>query len=125
MQVNFKNLRYRLFVLILSAGAIVSAASGKAKDAKDKEKDKSFTGTVGDTLCGLEHSMPGSAVDCIRECIGKGSTYSLIIGDKVYNLQTEDKAILETLEKQAGLRVIVTGVEDGTNIAVVSVKAAK
>ncbi|HEY4904745.1 MAG TPA: hypothetical protein VIH89_14825 [Candidatus Sulfotelmatobacter sp.] len=124
MQVNFKNLRYRLFVLILSTGVIVSAASGKAKD-KEKEKGKTFTGTVGDTLCGLEHSMPGSAVDCIRECIGKGSNYSLIIGDKVYNLQTEDKAILETLEKQAGLPATVTGVEDGTNIAVTSVKAAK
>lgn len=115
MALNLKKLLFLLLILFLGAGGIVSSASAKAK---------TFTGTVGDALCGVEHSMPVSAVECIRQCIGKGSNYSLIVGDKVYTLETDDKTILETLEKQAGARVKVTGIENGNTIAVSSVKPA-
>jgi hypothetical protein len=112
MQLNFK--RVWLLPLILGAGFLSHSFA----------KDKIFTGMVGDALCGIEHSMPVSAVDCIRQCIGKGSNYSLIVGDKVYTLETSDAAVLDTLEKQAGERVKVTGVEKGNIIVVTSVKAA-
>lgn len=101
--------------------AIVAAATASFAGAKDKR----FTGTIGDTLCGREHSMSGSSLECIRECRGKGSNFSLITNDKVYNLETEDKAILDILEGQEALRVTVTGALDGNNIAVTSVKPAK
>ena len=100
----------------LCAVAIVSFASSK---------DKTYRGTVGDALCGVEHSMPGSAVDCIRQCIGKGSRYSLIVGDKVYALDTDNQALLDVLEKQSAAQVEVTGTEsqDGKLIVVKSLKA--
>jgi len=68
--------------------------------------------------------MPVSAMECIRQCIGKGSNYSLIVGDKVYTLETEDKTILDTLEKRAGERVKVIGTENGKTIMVSSVRPA-
>jgi hypothetical protein len=120
MESNLKRLGYWLATLVLAAGLVVSSAFAKNKE---KEKEKTYTGTVGDALCGVEHSMPVSAVECIRQCIGKGSNYSLIVGDKVYTLETSDAAILDTLEKQAGARVKVTGVEKANIIAVTSVKA--
>jgi len=68
--------------------------------------------------------MPVSAMECIRQCIGKGSNYSLIVGDKVYTLDTTDKAALATLDKQAGAQVKVTGTEKDNTITVTSVVAA-
>lgn len=112
---NSKRLGLSLLILALCAGAVASSASAKGK---------AFVGTVGDALCGVEHSMPVSAVECIRQCIGKGSNYSLIVGDKVYTLETDDKTILDTLEKQAGERVKVMGMENGNTITVSSVKPA-
>jgi hypothetical protein len=100
-------------VAILCVGMLAFAAA---------TKDKTYSGTVGDALCGVEHSMPVSPVECIRQCLGKGSAYSLIVGDKVYVLKTEDAAILEILEKQAGEKVKVTGTDDGKSIAVKAVK---
>ncbi len=108
---DFKKLASLLFTLALAAGS----ASAKGK---------TFTGMVGDSLCGVEHSMPVSALECIRQCIGKGSNYSLIVGDKVYTLETDDKQILDTLGKQAAKKVRVTGTEQGNNVInVSSVKA--
>jgi hypothetical protein len=112
---NFKQQGFSLALLALCAGTIASSASAQGK---------AFVGTVGDALCGVEHSMLVSPVECIRQCIGKGSNYSLIVGDKVYTLDTEDRTILDTLEKQAGERVKVIGTENGKTITVSSVKPA-
>lgn len=120
MNRSLKKSGYLLPALLLTLFlvAILFVSSGFAKGKK-------YTGVVGDALCGLDHSMPVSAVECIRQCIGKGSRYSLIIGDTVYALDTDDKVALDTLEKQAGERVTVTGTDDGKIITVTAVKAAK
>ena len=112
---NFKKPGFSLLALAFCVGTIASSASARGK---------AFVGTVGDALCGVEHSMPVSAMECIRQCIGKGSNYSLIVGDKVYTLETEDKTILDTLEKRAGERVKVIGTENGKTIMVSSVRPA-
>ena len=65
----------------------------------------------------------GSAAECTRACVKKGSTYALVVGDKVYNLETSDKAALATLDKQAGAKATVTGTEKDNTITVTSVKA--
>ena len=67
----------------------------------------------------------GDPASCTRGCVGKGSKYALVVGDKVYTLDTSDKAELDTLDKQAGAKVTVTGTENDNVIAVSSVKAAK
>lgn len=82
---------------------------------------QTFTGTVSDAMCGAKHM--GSAAECTRGCVSKGSKYALVVGDKVYTLDTSDKAALATLDKQAGAKATVTGTEKGNTITVNSVKA--
>jgi len=86
---------------------------------------KTFTGTVSDAMCGAKHAMPGDAAACTRGCVSKGSNYALVVGDKVYTLETSDKAALATLDKQAGAKATVTGTEKGNTITVTAVKAAE
>jgi hypothetical protein len=107
---------YGLLTLVALAGLSVSvfAASGKT-----------FTGTVSDSMCGAKHEMGGGDAACTRECVSKGSKYALVVGDKVYTLETSDKDALATLDKQAGAKATVTGTEKGDTITVSSVKAAQ
>ena len=105
-----------LLTLVLASGLTVSAFAAKAN---------SYTGIVSDSMCGAKHAMPGDDASCTRECVGKGSKYALIVGDKVYTLETSDKDALATLDKQAGAKVTVTGTEKDGTIGVSSVRAAK
>lgn len=85
-------------------------------------KGSTFTGTVSDAMCGAKHAM-GDPASCTRACVGKGSKYALVVGDKVYTLDTTDKAALATLDKQAGTQATVTGTAKGDTITVTAVKA--
>jgi len=85
-------------------------------------KGSTYTGTVSDAMCGAKHAM-GDAASCTRACVSKGSKYALVVGDKVYTLETTDKAALDTLDKQAGAKATVTGSAKGDTITVSSVKA--
>jgi hypothetical protein len=83
---------------------------------------QTFTGEVGDAMCGRQH-MEGTAADCTRTCVGKGSKFALVVGEKIYILDTTDKAALATLDKQAGKNATVTGTLNGDTISVSSVAA--
>jgi hypothetical protein len=83
---------------------------------------QTFTGEVGDAMCGRQH-MEGTAADCTRACVGKGSKFALVVGEKIYILDTSDKAALATLDKQAGKNATVTGTLNGDTIEVSSVVA--
>lgn len=85
-------------------------------------KGSTYTGTVSDSMCGAKHAM-GDAASCTRACVSKGSKYALVVGDKVYTLETSNKAALATLDKQAGATATVTGTAKGDTINVTSVKA--
>ena len=88
-------------------------------------KAESFTGEVGDVMCGAKHEMGGSKADCTQECVKQGSKYALIVGDKVYTLETKDQTALDQLNKLSGLQAKVTGTADKDTIQVSSVAAAK
>lgn len=109
------------FAWTLNLLLVVGLAAGFAFAAGGK----TFTGTVSDSMCGAKHAMPGDDAACTRACVGKGSKYALVVGDKVYTLDTSDKAALATLDKQAGAKATVTGTEKDNTITVASVKAAK
>jgi hypothetical protein len=117
MKFHTQRLGFLLLALVLSIGLSVSTALAA--------KGKTFTGTVSDSMCGAKHAMPGDPAACTRACIAKGSKYALVVGDKVYTLDTSDKATLDTLDKQAGSKVTVTGTEKDNTIAVSSVKTAQ
>jgi hypothetical protein len=83
---------------------------------------QTFTGEVSDAMCGKQH-MEGTAADCTRTCVAKGSKFALVVGEKIYTLDTTDKTALATLDKQAGKNVAVTGTLSGDTITVSSVAA--
>jgi hypothetical protein len=111
-------MKSRVMMLFLTAVAslafAVSAFAAKAS---------TFTGTVSDSMCGAKHM--GDPAQCTRGCVSKGSKYALVVGDKVYTLETGDQKALDTLDKQAGAKVTVTGTEKDNTITVASVKAAQ
>ena len=106
-----------LAAITICAGALLTL------DARAAHK-QTLTGEVGDAMCGKLH-VEGEPSDCTRSCVAHGSKYALIVGDKVYILETTDKTALAMLDKQAGKNAAVTGVVDGDNIEVSSVAAAK
>ncbi len=88
-------------------------------------KVETFTGTVSDAMCGAKHMMEGDDAACLRACVQKGSKYALVVGGKVYTLDTKDKATLDKLDKLAAGKATVKGEVDGDTIEVSSVAAAK
>lgn len=84
-------------------------------------KPSTFTGEIGDSMCGAKH-MGGNAAECTRSCVKEGSAYALVVGDKVYKLKGGDAA---TLDKLAGSKATVTGTLNGDTIEVSSVAPAK
>jgi len=113
MNVRTRNAGILLLSLLMIVGLAVSSAFAAGK---------TYTGTVSDAMCGAKH-MGGPAAECTRTCVSKGSKYSLVVGDKVYTLETSDKAALAALDKQAGAKATVTGTEKDNTITVTSVKA--
>jgi hypothetical protein len=58
-----------------------------------------------------------------RACMKHGSKYALVVGDKVYTMETSDKAALDKLNDLAGAKAKVTGEVDDTTVNVKSVTA--
>lgn len=109
---------FSLAALMLGAGLMATSASAAGKA-------QTFTGQISDSMCGAKHAMPGSPAECTRACVGKGSKYALVSGDKVYTLETSDKAALDQLDKLAGEQAKVTGTANGDTITVSSVASGK
>ena len=103
-----------LVTLFLGAGLTVASAFAGAKT-------KTFTGDVSDAMCGVKHGMGDGPADCTRLCAKKGSSYALVVGDKVYTLQAKDQATLDQLDKLAGAKAKISGTADGDTIEVSSV----
>jgi hypothetical protein len=115
MKFRMQKLGLSLFLLTLSAVLTLPAFAAS----------KTYTGVVSDAMCGAKHAMPGDDAGCTRACVSKGSKYALVVGDKVYTIETSDKAALDVLDKQAGAKVTVTGTEKDNTITASSVAAAK
>ncbi|HSZ60537.1 MAG TPA: hypothetical protein VK828_01990 [Terriglobales bacterium] len=100
--------------MLIGVAAIPALAAGKSQ---------TLTGEVSDAMCGAKHEMPGNAAACTRGCVKHGSQYALVVGDKVYTLQTSDQAALDKLNDLAGAKAKVTGDVNGDTITVKSVAA--
>lgn len=85
--------------------------------------DQTMSGKVSDAMCGAKHQMAGNEASCTHECVKGGSKYALVVGDKVYTLETTDKAALAKLSELAGEAAKVTGEVKGETITVKSVAA--
>jgi len=100
--------------LLLGLASVPALAAGKSQ---------TLTGVVSDSMCGARHEMPGNAAECTRACVKHGAQYALVVGDKVYMLETSDKTALDALDKLAGAKAKVTGEVEGTTVSVKSVAA--
>ena len=77
-------------------------------------------------MCGTKHTEGGIApAPCVRVCVQKGAKYALVVGDKVYTLDTSDQAVLDKLNGLAWEQAKVTGTATGDTISVKSVTAAR
>jgi len=103
-----------LFMTLLLAGGLSLAAPPNGPS-------KTFLGSIGDSMCGAKHMMPGkSDKDCTLACIKEGSKYILIeFKGKIYQLTDQKKP-----EPFAGAKVKVTGTLSGDTITVTSIVAA-
>ena len=103
-------------VLVALLSVSVLFAAGKAQ---------SFTGKVSDSMCGAKHMMAGDEAACLRACVSKGSRYALVVGDKVYTLDTDDKTLLSKLDQLAAKNAKITGTASGDTITVSAVAPGK
>jgi hypothetical protein len=116
---RLRMLQVCMATVVLSAGLAVvpGVAAGSTQ---------TFTGKVSDAMCGAKHMEGGLApAPCVRACVQKGAKYALVVGDKVYTLDTSDQAALDNLSKLAWEEAKVTGTVNGDTISVKSVTAAK
>jgi hypothetical protein len=104
-----------MVLVILSVSAVAQLHALAARK-------QTFTGEIGDAMCGRKH-MDGTPAECTHSCVAHGSNFALIVGERIYILQTSDKSILATLDKQAGKMATVTGVLADDTIEVSSVAA--
>ncbi|MGB2605197.1 MAG: hypothetical protein WBC78_16485 [Candidatus Sulfotelmatobacter sp.] len=119
----FRSWGFKTWWFKTTLGIIFSAAVGFGFSPQVVAAGKQvFTGEVGDAMCGRKH-MEGTAAECTRACVAKGSKFALVVGDKTYILDTTDRAALATLDKQAGKLATVTGVLNGETIQVSAVAA--
>lgn len=111
----------------VSCAAVVILAGAIAASTATAAKPQTFTGIVGDAVCGAKHTMDGDDISCLRTCIQRGSKYDLVVGDKVYVLNLKDQATADALDKLASQqgRAQVKGAENGGVIEVESVAAAR
>jgi hypothetical protein len=86
---------------------------------------QTFTGRVSDSMCGAKHEEGVDPATCVRACVKKGAHYALVVGDKVYTLDTSNQSNLEALNKLAWEQARVTGTANGDTIEVKSVAGAK
>jgi hypothetical protein len=113
------SLKSTTFLLTVLLGLSLASAGFAA------DKPQTFTGKVSDAMCGANHMMGGSAAECVRACIRKGSRYALVTSDKVYALDSSDKAVLDQLDKLADEQAKVVGQANGDTIVVSSVSNPK
>ena len=83
-------------------------------------EDMTWTGTVSDSHCGLNHSKPSAeAAQCVEKCVAGGAKYVLVSEGKLYQLDPQDK-----FKGLGGKGVKVTGTLSGDTITVSEVTEA-
>jgi len=96
--------------------------SSLSQDEMSKSPQQTYEGMVTCSRCGAKHSAKfgKTASDCVRVCVHAGARFSLIEGDKVYQLDGD----LNSLKQLAGQRARITGVMHGDTITISSIAAS-
>ena len=119
MRPGWQKIEFVFAALVLTAGLALPSLLAASKA-------ETFVGQVSDAMCGAQHMEPGATpAGCTRTCVSKGAKYALVVGDKVYTLDGENRAALDALNGLAGQKAKVTGTAKGDTIEVNSVTAEK
>src|SRR5712692_1182745 len=115
-----------LVVLGLSVGFAVfealAASSPASQQAPSSGEQKTFTGTISDSMCGATHmAKDKTPAECTRMCVQQGQKYALVVGKKVYTLDGHEAEV----DKLAGEKATVKGTVTGETVTVDSVAPAK
>jgi len=113
---RLRMMQFWIATVVLSAGLAVPTLAANTQ---------TFTGKVSDSMCGAKHHEGIPPADCVRACVKHGAKYALVVGDKVYTLNTSNASELDNLSKLAWEEAKVTGTASGDTISVKSVTAAK
>jgi len=105
--------------------AIILLACGMGAVPALCAETQTLTGKVTDSMCGAKHKEGIPPADCVRACVKHGAHYALLVGDKVYTLDTENQAENTELNKLAWENARVSGTVNGDTVAVTSVTAAR
>jgi len=84
----------------------------------------SWTGTIGDSMCGASHAMDGSGSEmsdaaCVISCVKSGEKYVLVSGGRSLEIANPDFA---GLAASAGTQVRLRGEEEGGKIRVTRIE---
>lgn len=102
----------------LAGFAVLRSATAVSTQAGSSGEQKTFTGTISDSMCGATHmAKDKSPAECTRMCVKDGQKYALVAGKKLYTLEGHE----EDLGKLAGQKVTVKGTTSGDTITVASV----
>ena len=63
----------RTWLMACALSAVVAGAAGAAGPTT------TFTGTIGDAMCGVTHMVKGDDAACTRACVKGGAAYALIV----------------------------------------------
>jgi hypothetical protein len=97
--------------LLVGLGAFAQAA------------EKTWTGKISDSMCGASHAKmmaqhTGAKMtdqECALACVKGGGKYVFVSGEKIYNIENQDLALLQ---EHAGHTVRLTGEMKGDTITV-------
>jgi hypothetical protein len=107
----------RLERLVPAAVAIFLAAGAGAAE-------QSWTGTIGDSMCGASHAMDGggnemSDAACVASCVKGGEKFVLVSDGKSLEIANQDFA---GLAPAAGTQVRLRGEAEGGKIRVTGIE---
>ena len=101
-------------------GALVFAYSSSAA------AQQTWTGQIGDSMCGAKHKPMGNMKmadrECTEMCVKAGGKYVFIMGDKVFQIADQKDKALAT---HAGHTVLLTGELKGDTITVSKIDMPK
>jgi hypothetical protein len=111
-----------LVFAVVFAGVTAAIGDEPAQAADETQVDpivpsQTFSGVITDARCGAKHTNSRlNASECVKTCVRNGSRYTMVDGDRKYELKGE----LRPIDELAGQRVTLTGILDGGTIRVMS-----
>jgi len=109
------------------AGVFAAALVPLALSAIAAAKPRTWTGVIGDSMCGASHAMEGSGNEasdaaCVISCVKGGERYVLVSEGKSLEIANQDFA---GLAPAAGIVVRLDGDMDGEKIRVTRIEALR